>query len=203
MASLPGAPGRSGAVKTPGTAEPICVSSGSQFLTPVLGMQHPQCSTSSSAPSLPWGSHPEQPWATLGCPRVPLPAGNSAGPARLWERQSSALPSRGGKVCSCFCLFPMFIPHLSSPLAAGVECPWSSQGRLRSGSCLSPVPQQAAPASSCFPGPGGRSAMGTLCCCPALGLLAPSQPLGLGLGQAGPSQAMAPPSAPFIPHGPA
>lgn len=70
---------------------------------------------------------------------------------RPWEGQSSVLPNRGGKVCSCFCLFPMFIPHLSSPLAAAMECPWSSQ--VRSQMWLLPLAcsSTGSPCSPAFP----------------------------------------------------
>lgn len=88
VASLPGFLGatrRSGAVETPVTAEPVCVSSDSLFRCPGFGDAAPrrsQCSTPSFAPSLPWGFHPKQPWDTLACPPLLLPAGNSAVPAR-------------------------------------------------------------------------------------------------------------------------
>lgn len=93
----------SGAVQTPGPAEPILVPSGSQFLTPGLG---------DAAPPVPHSqlcSHPRQPGDPLGCPCVPVPAGTVLPLPRLWT-DSSVPPSWGGKVCSCFCLFAMFIP---------------------------------------------------------------------------------------------
>lgn len=67
---------------------------------------------------------------------------------RLWQRQSSVLPNWEGKVCSCFCFFPMFIPRLSSPLAAAMECPWSSQ--VTSQTWLLPLACSST-GSPCFP----------------------------------------------------
>lgn len=159
-------------------------------LAQLWGMQLPQCSTSSSAPSLPWGFHPKQPWDPLGCPCVPGCGTDSSVP-----------PSWGGKVCSCFCLFAMFIPRLSSPLAAGMECPWSSQASDLALACSS----QAAPAPqppTAAPSLAQPWAPGAVSCSAALG----SIPL-LGLGQAGNSsrQESCPPMHlhhfPFFPHG--
>lgn len=193
-ASLSGATRRSGAVETPLTAEPICVSSGSLFLTPCFwgcsSLLLPQFSTSSSAPSLPWD--------TLACPMSHCLQGTVLFLPRLWERQSSVLPSWGGKVCSCFCLFPMFIPRLSSPLAAAMECPWSSH--LRCQIWLLPVPQQpllpllptAAPSLE----KPGCSTLATVCWCPACGA-AWLNPISWDWGRQESCQPMGPPSFPL------
>lgn len=160
VASLTGSRGatrRGGAVKTPVTAEPWePVSSGSLRCwgcssLPSLSAPHPALLLLRLGASTP---------SSLGTP-WPVPLSHSLQGTvlflpRPWEGQSSVLPNWGGKVCSCFCLFPMFIPHLSSPLAAAMECPWSSHIRSQiwllalacssTGSPCSPAcPQQLLP----------------------------------------------------------
>lgn len=117
-------------------------------LPQVLGMQLPAAPPVlhiqlCSFPAL--GLLPQAPLGHLGLSPSHCLQGTALVLPRLWERRSSVLPSWGGKVCSCFCLFPVFIPRLSSPLAAAMECPWSSHRSAQT--WLLPVPRQAAPAS--------------------------------------------------------
>lgn len=151
VVSLPdslGATRSSGAVKTPVTAEPICVFSGSLFLTPGFGDAAPCCSPSAPHPALLLPCIGASTPSSLGTPwpiPIPLPAGNSAVPAQAVGETECSASQLGREGLLLLLPLSVFIPHLSSPLAATMECPWSSH--VRSQTWLLPVPQQAAPAS--------------------------------------------------------
>lgn len=144
----------SGALQTPGAAEPICVSSGCQFLTPGFGDAAPPvllpCLGASTPSSLgtPWAvpvSHCLQ-GTVLLLPRLGetvqcLPAGEGR-----FVPVSAALP----------CLSPVYL----HPWLQG----WHVPGAARPQIWLLPLACSSA-GSSCFPAssfPG--TAMGTVCC---------------------------------------
>lgn len=158
-------------VKTPVSAEPICVCSGSLFLTPGFGDAAPCCAPSAPHPALLLaclGASTQAALGHLGLSPVPLPAGNSAVPAQAVGETCSVPPSWGGKVCSCFASFPCLSPVYLHPWLQRWNVPGAATSGLSSGSCLLPVPQQAAPASqpshsSSFPGKARAFYHGTQC----------------------------------------
>lgn len=185
----------SGALQTPGAAEPILVPSGSQFLTPGLGMQLPRCSTPSSAPSLPWGFPP----SSLGSPwAVPV--------SHCLQGQCCSCPGRGtdssvqfpagqGRFVPVSASLPRLCPVYLHPWLQGWNVPGADlalPSRLfLTGSSCSPGSH-----SSSFPG----TAMGTVCCvllCSFGSLPAPGAGAGREFLQAGILPAHAPPSSPL------
>lgn len=181
-ASLSGATRRSGAVETPLTAEPICVSSGSLFLTPCFwgcsSLLLPQFSTSSSAPSLPWD--------TLACPMSHCLQGTVLFLPRLWEKTEFSSSQLGREGLFLFLpLSHVYPPFIFTPgCSDGMSLEQPPQVSDLALACSSTAPASPASHSSSFPGKAGvfYPGYGVLVSCLWSCL---AQPHLLGLGQAG------------------
>lgn len=178
-----GASRGSGAVRTPVTAEPICVSSGILFPTPGFGdaaLATPPCSTSSSAPFPPWGFHPRRPWDTSACPPVPVPAGNGAVPVQCFLTGE-------GRFVPASASFPCLSPFIFTPGCShgmSLEQPRQSSD-LALAPCLLLIRQPLLPglptAAPSLEKPG-HSNLDTVCWCPACGAAWP-HPIPWGRGR--------------------
>lgn len=143
------------------SAEPICVPSGSLFLTPAFGNAAPCFSPSASHPALLLPCLGPSTPSSLGTPWL-VP---SATACREW---CCSCPGRGRDRVQCFLAgegrfvpasasFPCLSPIYLHPWLQRWNVPGATTSDCRSGSCLLPAPHQAAPGSqpchsSSFPG---------------------------------------------------
>lgn len=146
VASLPGAVGlqRLQLLLSPSVFPLVACSS------PDFGDAAPCHSSSAPHPALLLPCFGASTPSSLGAPwpvPIPLPAGISSCPGCGRDRVQ-CFPSGQGRFAPASASFPCLSPHLSSPLAAAMECPWSSH--IRSQIWLLPLACSST-GSPCFP----------------------------------------------------